>query len=103
MQNLISWVISIVVSFVTATKAFIEIKKLLDEKVMPDIKAEDTAKQIQDKQELARNLVTLAGIEAAYNIGRGLILVLQFAALSHFVGKLTAELRRTLPVEPDGK
>ncbi len=90
MQSLISWILSSLASLIGLAKSFVEIKKLLDEKVMPDIKTEDTAKEIQDKQELAKSLVTLAGIEAAYNIARGLILALQFAVFAHYAHKFAS-------------
>jgi len=84
------------VSLVSLIKVFAETKKVLDEKVMPNIITEDTVKNIQAKQELAKSLVTLAGIEAAYNIARGLILALQFAVFAHYVEKLASSFKREL-------
>ncbi|MFL5667062.1 MAG: hypothetical protein ACJ8BW_37795 [Ktedonobacteraceae bacterium] len=94
MESLISWIIGSLVSLFGLAKTFLETKKLLDEKVMPDIKTEDTAKEIQSKQELAKSIVTLAGIEAAYNIARGLVLALNFAVIVHYTLKFASHLKR---------
>lgn len=96
MESLISWIIGSLVGLFGLAKTFLETKKLLDEKVMPDIKIEDTATEIKSKQELAKSLVTLAGIEAAYNIARGLVLALNFAIIAHYAEKLASSFKRGL-------
>lgn len=87
MEQVISWIINSLGGLILMVKAFLETKKLLDDKVMPDIKTEDTATEIKNKQELAKSLVTLAGIEAAYNIARGLVIALNFAVIIHYAYK----------------
>jgi hypothetical protein len=84
MESLISWIVGLVVSLVGVIKTFVETKKLLDERVAPDLKAEETAKQIEEKQELAHSLIMLTTIEATYNIARGLLLALQFSVVMHY-------------------
>lgn len=85
-----SWILSIISGLVASAKGFVEMKKIMDEKVMPDIKTEDKADEIQKKQELAKWLVIFTGIEATYNIARGLILALNFAVLMHYALKFVS-------------
>jgi len=86
----ITWVISTIVNIVTGLKAFDETKKLIEEKIMPDIKTEDKAEEIVRKQELAKSLVAFTGIEAAYYTARGLIIALNFAIIMHYALKFGA-------------
>jgi uncharacterized protein YqhQ len=87
-------IIAVISTLVVAVKGLFEIKKLAEKTTMPDIKSEDKIAEIMDKKELARNLVALAGIEAAYNIARGLVTTLTFAVLFHYANKLTALFSR---------
>lgn len=73
--------------YFTGVKAFDETKKLIDEKIIPDIKSEVKAEEIVRKQELARSLVAFAGVEAAYNTAIGLIITLNFALIMHYALK----------------
>lgn len=94
MEQLITWIMSLLVSLFGLTKTFLETKKLIDEKIMPDSKTEDNAQEIRDKQELAKSLVMLVGIEAVYNIARGLLLALNFALIAHYAHKFASYLQR---------
>ncbi len=68
--SFIGGIISSLSGLITAIKSFFEIKKLVEKTTMPDLKGEEKALQIKEKgdQETARNILILAGIEAAYNI-----------------------------------
>ncbi len=92
-EEWISWVLSSLGSIVLLAKTFVETKKLVEKQAMPDIKAEDKAEEIARKQELARSLVALTGIEAAYNAARGLIVALNFVLLVHYAYKFAALTR----------
>lgn len=83
-SSLISWILSTVSSVIGLLKAFDGTKKFIEEKVMPDIKTEETIEEIKRRQELARNLVAFAGIEAAYNVARGLMIALNFGIILHY-------------------
>ncbi len=86
----ISWVISMLMGIFTGVKAFDETKKLIDAKIMPEVKIEDKVEEIMQRQELARSLVAFAGVEAAYYTARGLIIALNFALIMHYAFKFAA-------------
>ena len=90
----ITWVITTIASIFTGVKAFDEAKKLIEDKIMPDIKTEDKAEEIVQKQELAKSLVAFTGIEAAYYTARGLIIALNFALIMHYALKFAASRSR---------
>lgn len=79
----VSPIISAVMSFILSAGTFDRVKKFFEKKVTPDINIEDKAKEIQGNQDLARNLVILAGIEATYNIARGIVVALNFGVLAY--------------------
>ncbi len=87
--NVIQWILSTIGSAFGLAKTSIEIKKLVDENIMPDFKGTDKAEEMRDKKELAGNLLTLAIIEAAYNTARGLVAALLFGLVAHFAIKTT--------------
>jgi len=67
-------------------------KKTLDvgeefKQLMPDIGSEKKAEEIVKKQELGWQLVTLAGIEASYNLLRTLLVVITYGIMVRFVAK----------------
>jgi hypothetical protein len=90
----ITWVITTIASIFAGMKAFDETKKLIEEKIMPDIKTEDKAEEIVRKQELAKSLVAFTGIEVAYYTARGLIIALNFALIMHYALKFGASRPR---------
>jgi hypothetical protein len=85
----VSWVLGTAVSLIGLLKTFDATKKFFDEKVTPDINSEETIEEIKRRQELARNIVAFAGIEAAYNVARGLVLALNFGLLLHYAFKFS--------------
>src|SRR5207245_10011211 len=89
-SSLVSWILSTVGGLVVTTKALLETKKLVEDKVMPDIDEGETVEEIKRKQELAHNLVAFAGVEAAYNTARGLMIAAYFALLMHYAYKFVA-------------
>ncbi len=98
--EIITWALTSIGSILTGVKSFIEVKKLIDTKVMPDIQAEDKAEEIVRKQELARNLVAFTGIEAAYYTARGLIIALNFIVIMHYAYKFSAQTQKGNHHEP---
>ena len=99
--KIVTWVITSFSGMLGIAKAFTELKKLLEKDVMPDIKTEDKAEEIVKKQELAHHLVVVTGIEAAYNIARGLILALNFALMMHYALKFSQVMRPKREGEQD--
>ena len=77
-------------------------KKLIEDKVMPDIKEGETVEEIKRKQELARNLVAFSGVEAAYYTARGLMIAVYFSLLMHYAYKFVA-LTKPKSKESEGK
>ena len=91
--KIVAWIITSLLGMIGFAKSFVETKKLLEKEVMPDIKTEEKAEEIVKKQELAHHLVVFTGIEAAYNIARGLVLALNFALLMHYALKFSQGMR----------
>jgi len=86
-SSTISWVLTTVTGLIGLLKPFDSVKKFIEDKVMPDIETEETVEEIKRRQELARNIVAFAGIQAAYNVARGLIIALNFGLLVHYAFK----------------
>ena len=101
-SSLVSWILSTVGNLVLTTKALVEKKKLIKDKVMPDIKEGETVEEIKRKQELARNLVAFSGVEAAYYTARGLMIAVYFSLLMHYAYKFVA-LTKPKSKESEGK
>lgn len=93
-SKIITWAITSFGGIIGIVKTFSETKKLLEKDVMPDIKTEDKAEEIVKKQELAHHLVILAGLEAAYNVARGLVVAFNFALLMHYSLKFAQSVKR---------
>ncbi len=96
--TIIQQILTMIGGGILSFKALLEAKKLLEDKIMPDIKVEETAENIKSKQELAKHLVIFAGIEAAYNTARALIIALYFVLTMHYAFKFTL---RVLKKESD--
>jgi hypothetical protein len=88
-SSTISWVLGTVTGLIGLLKSFDSTKKFFEEKVTPDLDTEETIEEIKRRQELARNIVAFAGIEAAYNVARGLVLALNFGLLLHYALKFS--------------
>src|SRR5207245_317840 len=88
-SSTITWALTTVTGLIGALKSLDSVKKFIEEKVMPDIETEETVEEIQRRQELARSLVAFTGIQAAYNVARGLIIALHFGLLLHYAFKFT--------------
>ncbi|MGB8346800.1 MAG: hypothetical protein WCD86_18070 [Ktedonobacteraceae bacterium] len=94
--SFIEWILATLSTVIAFVKSLLETKKLVDETIAPDLKGEEKAKAIANKQELAQSFVALAGIEAAYNIARGVVTALLFGLLLHYVYKFM-ELMKPRP------
>ena len=92
--TIIQQVLGMIGGVITSFKALLEAKKLLEDKIMPDITTEETAENIKSKQELAKYLVIFTGIEAAYNTARGFMVALYFVITMHYAFKFTQRLTR---------
>jgi len=90
----IEWIIAFITNIFVMLKALVETKKLVEETVMPDIIGEEKIEEIKQKQELARNLVAMAGVQAAYNTARGLVMALLFGLVFHYAYKFTTAITR---------
>lgn len=98
--TMIQQIVSMIGGAILAFKTFIEAKKLLDKQVMPDINVGETAEEIKNKQHLAKYLVIFAGIEAAYNTAKALMLALYMVITLYYAFKLTDRVSRKPPDMP---